>query len=131
MASPKILPFGLLPALLLISLWATPTLAAPKYVVTGRCLCWCDVGGTDPQVYDGMGATCDSFNDKTCNVQDPQTGGVRSGRLKACQEECTREGGARKVPKTKVQPKITPGGAEQPSGTTPSVRPKSPIQQQP
>jgi hypothetical protein len=38
---------------------------------------------------------------------------------------------APKAPPTKVQPKVNPGGAEQPQAETPNVQPKGGIQQSP
>ena len=132
MALSKILPFSLLFVLLIITLWMTTALARPRVVATGNCLCTCFAGtGVEFRVYGPTGGTCDLYNGKTCNIEDPETRGIRSGRLEACDAEMVEEKGALKTPRTKVQPRITTSGANQGSGTMDGVRLKSTIQRQP
>ena len=82
--------FALLSAFLLTPMLATPSLARPRLVATGNCMCVCNVGGYwHGLIYPPIGGVCSGYDGKTCNVTDPATGGVRSGRLLGCDPEMT------------------------------------------
>jgi len=48
------------------------------------CTCWSGGGHSEVRRYDQTGAGCGILNGKTCNMDDPETGGSRSGSLKEC-----------------------------------------------
>lgn len=67
-------------------LLVTPALSKPKQYQPAGCHCVCDFpsGGNVMITYNYPVALCGSYNGKTCNVEDPGTGGVRSGTLDLC-----------------------------------------------
>jgi hypothetical protein len=61
--------------------------AKPKGSGAGTCSCICDGGPNGSQVtsYNAVaGASCDAFNGKTCNFENPQQQ-IRSGTVSLCQ----------------------------------------------
>jgi hypothetical protein len=64
--------------------------ARPKGGVSGRCECTCvansGVGGIlmSQRTYDSHGYSCGAFNNATCNLNNPNTGGVATGTLSGC-----------------------------------------------
>jgi hypothetical protein len=64
----------------------TPGAAKPKgQGGAGSCTCAC-VTSSQIQIanYNSQGYPCEAFNGATCNVEDPATGGIRSGQLLSC-----------------------------------------------
>jgi hypothetical protein len=57
------------------------------------CTCTCEAPGQggliiSTQTYRApSGTDCSTFSYKACNVEDPSTGGIRSGHLAACGDE--------------------------------------------
>jgi hypothetical protein len=108
--------------ILTLLIMVPPAIARPKLVATGRCSCVCSgpnlfVG----REYDSLGNTCDAFDGKTCNVEDPATGGVRSGRLLGCASEMKLEEGASRP---SIAPKDLPELQQtEPPPTKPDFRP--------
>ena len=100
----------------------TPSLAKkkpPHIEMTGRCDCACLTPGglTSSVTVESEGYACAAFDNKTCNVADPATGGIRSGKTLACQESMEAPGssGTAHDPGTppapsKVKPKAPLGG---------------------
>ncbi len=111
----------LLPAFLVTLMLVTPSLARQKLEATGNCACLCTAGPTG-LIYPPIGAECSVYDGHTCNVYDPATGGVRSGRLIGCDAEMRKV--ERVVPKNlqKLQP-VTPY-------KRPGAQPRVGIQQQ-
>ena len=62
--------------------------ALPKDPIYNQCACACVLPGESFGVIDEVsntaGVPCGAYNNKTCNVEDPQTGGIRTGTLKYC-----------------------------------------------
>jgi hypothetical protein len=112
----KALTISFLPALLL-AFPATPGLAVPLTLKTGRCLCFCTASG-NLEIYEGKGYDCSTFVGKTCNATDSKTGGVTSGRLTSCDPEVTQQDLKKDVPTL------------QPEGPFKKRSPKGNIQQQ-
>jgi hypothetical protein len=110
-------------------LLATPTLAKPpKFVPTGQCNCACGAGSLSKWEIYGPGAACSDYIGKTCNIEDPKTGGTRSGRVVDCTEVLKEEAAK---PLTKELPKDLPELQPAQPKTQPKVLPKGSIQQQP
>ena len=65
--------------------------ALPKQNSNGRCLCMCaGIQGPYPVMsYDSKGYGCAALNGTTCNVDDPQTGGVQTGTNEGCTPDTT------------------------------------------
>jgi hypothetical protein len=71
---------------------AQPAAALPKQGSGGRCDCLCEApGGVTPSgvihsfaTYDSHGQQCDAFAGATCNLTNPNTGGVATGTIKFC-----------------------------------------------
>jgi hypothetical protein len=66
--------------------------ALPKQGVGTTCSCVCIVhlGGPQDDLialmnYNSSSHQCNLFNGKTCNLENPNTGGVSSGHLNTCQ----------------------------------------------
>jgi hypothetical protein len=79
-----------------------------------------------------------------CSINAREFGKVGSKDFDSCYSDCRKicdykksdclddaDKDAPKAPKTKVQPKVKPGGAETPGTENPNVKPKGGIQQQP
>jgi hypothetical protein len=73
------------------------------------CTCTCHVSEelTQDIVVDSRGYFCGLFENKTCNVRDPETDGIRSGRTEAC-FPANKDG----TPATKGDPGPTPPPAK-------------------
>ena len=72
-------------ALAIILGTAAPALALDDSPSVARCLCFCNVAGTNWLAqYNDIGAGCAAFNNRTCNVEDPTTGEIRSGQTRGC-----------------------------------------------
>jgi hypothetical protein len=62
-------------------------LAAQKQsTVYNQCACLCvgPTGGAIIDISNTGGFSCGAYNSKTCNYEDPKTGGIRSGTTKYC-----------------------------------------------
>ncbi len=81
---------------------ASPALAKPKTTAGGgKCSCTCVAptgmnGGIfiSDNVYNAHGYSCTAFTGKTCNVNNPYTGGVATGEIIGCDSVA---GGGRSV----------------------------------
>jgi len=64
------------------------SLALQNDPIYNQCACACVLPGESFGVIDEVsntaGVPCGAYNNKTCNVEDPQTGGIRTGTLKYC-----------------------------------------------
>lgn len=98
----------------------TAASARPKVLGTKiYCNCWCHVSDKlkDQVVADDRGYSCTAFNGKVCNLSDPETGLVSSGRTSACFASDkygipTRQSGGDTPPTMPTKPK---------PGTTPTL----------
>jgi hypothetical protein len=88
-------------AALLSFVVAMPQLAyaLPKQGSGGRCSCMCIApsgvnGGSLVSIntYNSQGYSCGAFEGKTCNLDNPYTGGVSTGSLIGC-ENATKNSG--------------------------------------
>lgn len=61
---------------------------AKKDLIYNECACACVLPGqsfgTITDIKNTAGLPCGAYNNKTCNVEDPETGGIRSGTTKEC-----------------------------------------------
>jgi opacity protein-like surface antigen len=70
--------------------FAAASFAEPKQGSGGKCSCMCiapsGIGGelVSDVTYDSQGYSCNSFEGKTCNLNNPYTGGVSTGSLIGC-----------------------------------------------
>jgi len=84
--------FGMAAALMMASV--APAAALDNSPVGGgRCECFCDAGPGGFTTYDNPGS-CGALTNKTCNMEDPATGGIRSGTLIGCWPEGSTSGQA-------------------------------------
>ena len=76
--------FGASIVLLLASL--SPALALDNVVIgDGRCDCMCETANAGNYgTYDSVGYGCGALNNKTCNIENPNTGLIETGRLWGC-----------------------------------------------
>ena len=119
-AKHKALWFVLLPALLVLT--TGPGQAVPKtrdqcYQDDLTCLGRCGTQKTE----------CDRNELSGCESQRILCKDNCDTALKDCLKDAKKAG---KVPKTKVQPKVQPGGAETPQGTSPKVKPEGGVQRE-
>ena len=69
---------------------ATPDIAFAVPKGGGKCACMCTApngaGGTlaQSQTYSSQGISCAAFENHTCNMTNPVTGGVATGRTLGC-----------------------------------------------
>lgn len=62
---------------------------------TGKCRCTCvapsGIGGQlwSDSVYNSNGYSCGAFQGKTCNIDNPNTGGVATGEIIGCETATT------------------------------------------
>jgi hypothetical protein len=69
--------------------------AKPKGLGGGQCTCMCmapsGIGGqlVSFQTYNSQGYSCVAFENRTCNVDNPYTGGVSTGSLIGCASAAT------------------------------------------
>jgi hypothetical protein len=50
-----------------------------------QCECWCHTSNTStPQFYYDLGLGCGVLNNRTCNIENPQTGLIETGRTDSC-----------------------------------------------
>ena len=77
---------GMAAALLMAS--AAPAAALDNSSIgSGRCECFCDAGSIGGfNTYDNPGS-CGALTNRTCNIEDPATGLIRSGRTLGCSPE--------------------------------------------
>jgi hypothetical protein len=77
---------GMVAALLMAS--AAPAVALDNSSAGGgRCECFCDAGSIGGfNTYDNPGSCC-ALENRTCNIEDPATGLIRSGRTLGCSPE--------------------------------------------
>ena len=63
-----------------------PAAALDNVVVgDGRCDCMCETANTGHYgTYDSVGYGCAALENKTCNIENPQTGLIETGRLWGC-----------------------------------------------
>ncbi len=72
--------------------WTNAAMALPKQRGV-KCSCFCEVAtaGTHvlvEQIYNAVpGMLCGGFNNTVCNIEDPQTGGIRAGVTTACGDQ--------------------------------------------
>ena len=94
--------------------------AKPKGTTT-KCECECYVSAhLAPFVtYNAGGSSCVALERQTCNVEDPATGGIRTGKLDYCSPVSDSNSGHGSSP-TGV---LTPGGAT----TGPQPTPRAPV----
>ncbi|MGF1624165.1 MAG: hypothetical protein ACFCVH_04725 [Alphaproteobacteria bacterium] len=105
--------FGMAAALMMAS--AAPAAALDNTTVGGgRCECFCDAGPGGFMTYDSPGG-CGALTNRTCNLEDPASGGIRSGSLIGCWPEGTGSGQA--------QAQILGGAVLDPGSGGQSVRP--------
>jgi|GEM_PF-3981369 len=54
--------------------------------VYNQCACLCDgpTGGTIIDISNTGGFSCGAYSNRTCNYEDPSTGGIRTGTTKYC-----------------------------------------------
>ena len=76
---------GLATALTLVAA-TTPALALDNVVVgDGRCDCMCETANTGYYgTYDSRGYGCGALENRTCNIENPATGLIETGRLWGC-----------------------------------------------
>lgn len=73
-----------------LTLWiASPGVSVAlqkKDAIYNECACACDgpTGGGIIDIRNTGGFSCGAYNGKTCNYEDPATGGIRSGTTKWC-----------------------------------------------
>jgi hypothetical protein len=102
-------------ALALILSTAAPALALDDHPSVARCGCFCEVAGVNWLVeYYDIGLGCAAFNNRTCNVEDPTNGEIRSGRTRGCEPDNTGITGAADI--------LLNGGVLQ-QATPPATRP--------
>ena len=76
----------------LIAANAPTAQALPKQGTGGKCDCVCEApSGVSPtgfiqtfNTYNAHGLGCDALVGATCNISNPNTGGVATGSVKAC-----------------------------------------------
>jgi hypothetical protein len=72
--------------LALVPVLATSAQARDNNEIFGfQCECWCATGNlfTSNYYYD-LGLGCGALNNRTCNVENPQTGLIETGRTTSC-----------------------------------------------
>jgi hypothetical protein len=64
----------------------TPAAALDNVVIgSGRCDCMCETANAGNYgTYDSVGYGCGALEGKTCNIENPQTGLIETGRLWGC-----------------------------------------------
>jgi len=70
----------------LLAASAAPAAALDNGVTSDtRCQCFCDTGITASyDTYDSRGYGCGALEGRTCNIENPQTGLIQTGRLLYC-----------------------------------------------
>ena len=84
MSRSKIVALAGMTALSVVLFGSSEASSAPIRDI-GKCACHCKTaGGWGEDITIATNRTCYVFNDQTCNISDPATGGVRSGKLASC-----------------------------------------------
>jgi hypothetical protein len=91
-----LIPKSLKIVIVFILVMVTPQLASalPKQG-TGKCRCTCvapsGMGGElwSDNVYNANGYSCGAFQGKTCNIENPNTGGIATGEIIGCESATT------------------------------------------
>ena len=65
---------------------SAPAQARDNDIFGFQCSCECETsaGVSAQQFYRDLGLGCGALNNRTCNIEDPQTGQIRSGRTWGC-----------------------------------------------
>jgi|HigsolmetaAR201D_1030396.scaffolds.fasta_scaffold107649_1 hypothetical protein len=73
-------------AAVLLAASAAPAAARDNIVVgDGRCDCFCETANAGSyNTYDSVGYGCGALENRTCNIENPQTGLIETGRLWGC-----------------------------------------------
>jgi hypothetical protein len=73
------------------------SVARPK-TLPAKCSCMCvtSSGFSDRKSYNNPGTSCGTFENKTCNIDNPQNGLVEPGTLTSCGTVSTGKGGSTK-----------------------------------
>ena len=71
---------------LILASTTLPALALDNSTIGSiRCQCFCESANTGSfNVYDIAGSSCGPLENRTCNVENPQTGLIETGRVWAC-----------------------------------------------
>src|SRR5262249_8533918 len=77
------------------------SVARPKTPIAQcSCMCVTSSGLSDRKSYNNPGASCGTFNDKACNMENAQTGVVETGKLTGCDPKPANKVGRTKAPTT-------------------------------
>jgi hypothetical protein len=71
------------------------TIERSKPIGANRCTCVCIAGtlSTEGYYYTLGHLGCYGLEDKTCNIEDPKTGGIRGGKLAGCSPKPVKSSG--------------------------------------
>lgn len=88
---------------------ASAAMALDNVVVgDGRCLCMCETANSGYYgTYDSVGYGCGALENRTCNIENPNTGLIETGRLWGCSPASSSSGNGRPA----TGGILTPGGS--------------------